>query len=333
MPTGQVITTVDSHTEGNPTRVVVAGVEPIPGSTVLEKREYLRLHRDHLRELLVHEPRGGGLMCAVLLLESCDPMADFSVIFLEQQEYTPMSGHSVMGVATTLIETGMVKPTGARTQIVIDTPAGLVTSWVDTSGGTAGAVTLQLPPSFVAAERVPLADGTVFADIAYGGDYYACVEVADRGLRLTRDNAEPILQAAAPIARSLSELRFPHPTRTYIDRVYYVLFWERVDDASHKIRNVVVCPPGIIDRSPCGTGTGSLLALLHRRSAIMVGEVLHNEGILGTEFTGVIDRVQTLDGADAVIPYVTGSAYLTGFNQFVVDDRDPFPSGFVLDSQ
>jgi proline racemase len=284
--------------------------------------------------MLVHEPRGGGLMCAVLVLEPCDPEADVSVIFLEQDEYPPMSGHSVIGVAMTLVETGMIPRSGSRTRIVIDTPAGLVTAWVETPGGGTGAVTIELPTSFVAAEHVPVGLGeSVTADIAYGGDYYACVDAGSVGLSLTRDNTDAMRSTAAAIRRSLSELRFPHPTRPYIDRVYYVLFWERVEGDRPRTRNVVICPPGVVDRSPCGTGTASLLALMHHRGSIGVGETLVNEGILGTAFLGCIDRLETIAGKAAVVPRVTGTAYITGFQQFVLDRRDPFPAGFVLDNQ
>jgi proline racemase len=328
------ITTVDSHTEGNPTRVVVAGVAQIAGSTLLEKRETLQRDNDGLRRLLVHEPRGGGLMCAVVVLEPCDPRADASIIYLEQDEYPPMSGHSTIGVAMTLVKTGMVARSEGRTRVVLETPAGLVTAWVETQGETTGPVTLEMPPSFVAAEHVPI-DGYpgVTADIAYGGDYYACVDAASVGLKLTRDNTEAIKRAAAGIRGSLATQRFPHPTRPYINRVYYVLFWEYVAGEKLHIRNVVICPPSVVDRSPCGTGTASLLALLHHRGSIAVGEHLTNEGILGTAFEGCIDRLDTLAGIPAVMPRVKGSAYITGFHQFLLDRRDPLPIGFVLDNQ
>jgi len=328
------ITTIDSHTGGNPTRVVVSGVDPIAGTTVLAKRETLRLQNDSLRRVLVHEPRGGGLMCAVLVLEPCDPLADASIIFLEQDEYPPMSGHSTIGVAMTLVETGMVARTEGRTRVVLDTPAGLVTAWVDTHGETTGPVTLEMPPSFVAAEHVPI-DGHegVTVDIAYGGDYYACVDAASLGLKLRRDNTDAIKLAAAGIRQSLATRRFPHPTRPYINRVYYVLFWENVTGETRHTRNVVICPPSVVDRSPCGTGTASLLALMHHRGSISVGEHLINEGILGTAFDGCIDRLDTIEGIPTVIPRVTGTAYITGFHQFLVDRRDSLPTGFVLDNQ
>lgn len=333
MQLSRVIHTVDSHTEGNPTRVIVSGFGVIPGSTLVEKRDYVRDNLDDLRTMLLHEPRGGALNCAVLLLDPCDPNADVSAIIMEQAEYVPMCGHCMIGLATTIIELGLVPRVEPQTRIVIETPAGLVAAMVGVKGGRAVEVALQNVPSFLAAENVPLqlADGrNVTADISFGGDFYICVEASQLGITLAPQSAAEIEALARLVRAAARDVKVVHPTRPDLNRAYMVMFYEELSLAPAHFRNVIVAPPGMIDRSPCGTGTSAMLARLTARGDLAVGDILVNEGILGTSFRArAVERVELAD-VSAVVPEITGRAYITGFHQWVLDPEDPFPAGYLL---
>jgi proline racemase len=329
----RVIHTADSHTEGNPTRVVLSGFGLIPGASIIQKRDYVRDHLDDLRRLILHEPRGGALNCAVLMLDPCDPRADVAAVIMEQAEYVPMCGHCMIGLATTLVELGLVEQESPSTTIVIETVAGLVTASVDSSRGRAGAVTLQNVPSFVAAEEIALRleDGRVVtADISFGGDFYICVAAADVDLQITPDSSSAIIQRAADVRNAARDVVVRHPTRTDLDRAYMVLFYEERSTSPLRYRNVIVAPPGAIDRSPCGTGTSAMLARLHHLNLLGVGDTLINEGILGTTFLGRVSRLVDVGDIGGIVPEITGRAYMTGFHQWVLDPEDPFPGGFLL---
>ncbi|MEO9095314.1 MAG: proline racemase family protein [Microbacteriaceae bacterium] len=329
-----VIHTADSHTEGNPTRVVLSGFGVIPGATILEKRDYVRNNLDDLRRMILHEPRGGALNCAVLRLDPCDPRADVAAVIMEQAEYVPMCGHCIIGFATTLVELGLVKRQTPTTRIVIETVAGLVTAMVDTSTGRTGAVTLENVPSFVVSEGVELtmADGiTVTADISFGGDFYICVPAADLGLSLSPASPAEILQRAAQVRHAARALVVRHPEREDLDKIYMVSFYEELSRSPVHYRNVIVAPPAAIDRSPCGTGTSAMLARLYRRGILGVGDAFVNEGILGTTFEGRVARSVDIGEVAAIIPEITGRAYMTGFHDWVRDPEDPFPAGFLLE--
>jgi proline racemase len=330
---GSVIRTIDSHTDGNPTRVVVEGVEPIPGATLLEKREHLRRHRDELRRFLVHEPRGGGLLCALLVLDAIDPAADVSVLLLEQDEYPPMCGHCMIGLATTLVDTGRIPRAVPDTTITVETPAGLVRTVLHSIDGRTDSVTLVNVPAYVARQglKVALPEGQVASvDIAYGGEYYACVQASEVGVEIRPEHGAHIIRVAAGVRKAMATLRVPHPTRPVIDRVYNVLFYEDMGGDPRQTQNVVVCPPGAIDRSPCGTGTSALLARLHAQGELAAGGILRNAGILGTAFVGRIKEETREGDLPAVVTEVTGRAYITGFHEFVLDSQDPFPAGYVI---
>lgn len=329
----RMIHTVDSHTEGNPTRIIVSGFGNVPGSSVAEKREYVMKHMDGLRRMLLHEPRGGGLNCAVLPLPPCDPAADVCAIIMEQDEYVPMCGHCIIGLATTLVEMNLVERTTPRTTVVIETLAGLVTAEVDTSGQRVGAVTLRNVPSFLAHRDVELtlSDGrSVIADVVFGGDFYVCVPADQLGLTLAPSSAADIVRQANLVREAAAGFPVVHPGRPDLSRAYMVMFYREDGADPTKYRNVVIAPPGAIDRSPCGTGTSALLARLVARGLLQPDEVLTNHGIVGTAFRARVAEQTTVGTLPAVVPEITGRAYLTGFHQWVIDPEDPFPAGFLL---
>ena len=333
MEFSRVIHTVDSHTGGNPTRVIVSGMPAIPGRTLLERRDHLRRNDDWLRRLLVHEPRASGLMCAVLLTPPGDPEADVGAIFLEQDEYPPMCGHCIIGVATTLVELGLVPRQAPVTRIGIETPAGLVRTSVSSEAGHVTSVTFLNVPSFVVDPNaiITLADGQALpAVISYGGEFYVCVDAGTAGVEVSPANADVIVSRANVIRRAVSERKLRHPTRPDLNRVYNVMFYERGSSDPVSYKNVVVVPPGKIDRSPCGTGTSALLAHLIATGELREAAEFTNAGILGTSFKGRVHDQLMLGDTAAIVPEITGSAYLTGFHEFVLDPQDPFPRGFLL---
>jgi len=274
----RVIQTVDSHTEGNSTRVIVGGYPPPPGRTLLEKRDWLWRNDDGLRRMLNFEPRGNGMMCSVLLMPPFSAEADISVVIMEQDEYVPMCGHCIIGVATTMVATGMVRAVEPATTVRIETPAGLVVCEVLVDGGEVGATSFTNVESFLLHRDRRLAVdglGALTVDIAYGGDFYVFVDADSIGLELSPRNDGAIISAARRIIPAVNaQLAIRHPERPDIDRCYQTLFTTARGTAGRHVQTVVA-PPGALDRSPCGTGTSARVAQLHARG------LLHRRGGLG----------------------------------------------------
>lgn len=329
----RMVQTVDSHTEGNSTRVITGGIKPPPGETLWEKRDWLRHNDDSLRRMLNFEPRGHGMMCSVLLMPPLTPEADYAVIIMEQDEYVPMCGHCIIGTATTLVATGMVTMREPVTTVRIDTPAGLVTCKVAIEGGRVRQVSFENVDSFLLYENreVALEDGgEVIVDIAYGGDFYVIVDADAHGLELTPENDSALIAAARPIIAAVNrQIPVAHPERPEITRCYQTMFVSRKAENGPD-RQIIVCPPGSLDRSPCGTGTAARTALFHTRGELPLGEARRFEGVLGTWFTGKPVRAERRGDVLYVTPEVTGSAYITGFHTFVLDPADPLPKGFRM---
>jgi proline racemase len=329
----RVIQTIDSHTEGNSTRVITGGYPLPPGRTLLEKRAWLWRHDDGLRRMLNFEPRGHGMMCSVLLMPPIAEGADFSVIIMEQDEYVPMCGHCIIGTAMTVVATGMVAAQEPLTKVRIETPAGLVACEVEVRDGKVGAVSFVNVESFLLhrAARIEVEGlGALEVDIAYGGDFYAIVDADSLGLRLAPDNDAEMIAAARRIIPAVNaQLRIAHPERPDINRCYQTLLTSS-QTTKGDLKQTIVCPPGSLDRSPCGTGTSARVATLFTKGEIGLDQPVRFEGVLGTCFTGTAIAAEERDGILYVRPKVTGRAYLTGFHQFVLDPDDPLPDGFRI---
>lgn len=329
----RVVQTVDSHTEGNATRVIVGGVKTPPGATLMEKRNWLWRHDDGLRRMLNFEPRGSGMMCSVLLLPPERAGSDFAVVIMEQDEYVPMCGHCIIGAATTVVATGMVTAEEPATRVRFDTPAGLVTCDVEVSDGAVGSVSFNNVDSFLLQERAPLEVeglGRLTIDIAYGGDFYCFVDADVLGLELQPTNDSALISAWRRISKAVAQqIPTHHPERPEINACYQVLFTSRITTTGD-VKQTILCPPGSIDRSPCGTGTSARVALMHTRGELALGERRKFEGVLGTYFTGEPIAAERRGGLLYVTPRVTGRAFLTGFHQFVLDPADPLPEGFRI---
>jgi proline racemase len=333
MRTKRVFHAVDSHTEGMPTRVITGGIGVIPGASMFERRRYFLEHLDHVRKLLMYEPRGHASMSGAILQPPTGPDADFGVLFIEVSGCLPMCGHGTMGVATVLVETGMVEVTEPVTTIRLETPAGLVVVDVAVEDGAAMSTTLRNVPSFcVATDRVVAVPGfgDLRYDLAYGGNFYALVELDDLGLPFDRARKDDLLAAGLQIMAAINASAPPvHPENPEIAGVHHVYLAAPGSDARHS-RHAMAIHPGWFDRSPCGTGTSARMAQLHARGLLPLGQDFRNDSFIGTTFIGRLVEETQVGGVPAVVPTITGRAWVTGTAQYMLDPRDPFPEGFEL---
>ena len=333
MRTKRVFHAVDSHTEGMPTRVIVGGVGTLPGATMEERRQRFMAENDGLRRLLMNEPRGHSAMSGAILQPPTRPDADFGVLYIEVSGCLPMCGHGTIGVATVLVETGMVPVVEPVTTIRLDTPAGLVVAEVAVSDGHAERVTIRNVPSFAVglgrAVDVP-GLGAVTYDLAFGGNFYAIVRLDDLGLPFDRSRKGDLLRAGLAIMAAVDEADSPvHPIDGTIRGCHHVYLEAPGSTARHS-RHAMAIHPGWFDRSPCGTGTSARMAQLHARGELPLHTDFVNESYIGTAFTGRLVEQTEVAGIPAVIPTITGRAWVTGTAQFMLDPSDPFPEGFVL---
>ena len=333
MRSNRVFHAVDSHTEGMPTRVVTGGVGVVPGATMFDRRRYFIDHLDHIRRLLMNEPRGHSAMSGAILQPPTRPDADFGVLYIEVSGCLPMCGHGTIGVATVLVETGMVEVQEPVTTIRLDTPAGLVVVDVRVEDGSAKAVTLRNVPSFTLAldRTVKVAPwGEVAYDMAFGGNFYAIVELDALGIPYDRADKNRLMDAGLAIMAAINEQDRPvHPANPGINGVHHVYLAAPGSTAAHS-RHAMVIHPGMFDRSPCGTGTSARMAQLHARGLLPLNTEFRNESFIGTHFLGRLVEETEVAGHRAVIPTVTGRAWITGTAQYMYDPDDPFPQGFEL---
>ena len=328
------IEALDMHTAGEPLRIVLDGWPDLVGATMLERRRYARERLDDLRAALMLEPRGHADMYGALITPPVSPEADFGVLFMHNEGYSTMCGHGVLALVRAAVETGMVDVTEPETTIRIDTPAGLVTGHATVEDGRYIGGRFLNVPSFVleldAHVQVP-GLGTVRYDLAFGGAFYAHVQAADVAVELVPGSVRELIDLGTRIKRAVMESReIQHPTEPDLGFLYGVIFiGPPHGDGAHS-RNVCIFAEGEVDRSPTGTGVSSRLAIHHARGEIEVGEPIVIESILGTRFTGRVDRVTAFEGTDAVIPEVSGEAHVTGRNVFYIDPDDLLRDGFML---
>jgi proline racemase len=334
MRSRHVFHAVDSHTEGMPTRVITGGVGVIPGATMAERRTYFLEHLDRLRTLLMYEPRGHSAMSGAILQPPTRPDADFGVLFIEVSGCLPMCGHGTIGVATVLVETGMVPVTTPVTTVRLDVPAGLVV--VDVAvrdDGAATGVTIRNVPSFpvrldASVEVAGL--GEVGYDLAFGGNFYAIVSLEKLGLPFERSAAPRLLEAGLSIMDAINAADRPvHPLDATISGCHHVYLEAPGSDAHHS-RHAMAIHPGWFDRSPCGTGTSARMAQLWAKGQLGLNEDFINESYIGRHFIGRLVDETTVADIPAVVPTITGRAWITGTAQYLLDPEDPFPAGFLL---
>jgi proline racemase len=341
-----MITAVDAHACGEPGRVITGGVLDVPGDTMFEKKCWIEQHADHIRKRMLREPRGYPAANCNLILPPTIPEADAGFIIMEQVEYPPMSGTNTICVVTVLIETGMVRAEEPVTRLKLETPAGLIAVEAEVRDGKVKRVTFRNVPAFAthldAKIEVPTL-GTVTVDVAFGGMFYVIADAAPLGFRLAADEARDIVRVAEMIkAAAREQLPVAHPENPGIHGITIAqLSGEPSRADAHRKNTVVVSTgeldwsraatwTGALDRSPCGTGTCAKMAALYAKGKLGIGEDFVHEGILGTIFTGRLIQEARVGDYRAVVPTLSGQAWITGFAQYVLDPEDPFPEGFTV---
>lgn len=330
-----IVTVIGCHAEGEVGRVITGGVLPPPGESVFAQKQWLEAH-DTLRKRLIYEPRGGAFVHVNLLLPPKDPRADAAFVIMEPTDYPPMSGSNAICVTTVLLETGMVKMVEPTTQLVLETPGGLVQAIASCSDGRCERVEITNVPSYLALADVTIevpSVGPLRADIAYGGAFFCIVDAAPLGFSLVRDEARALVELGEAIKAAAAE-QYPiaHPANPDINTVTFTQFTLPLSDQNGaKVgRNSVVISPGKLDRSPCGTGTSARLALLHAREEIQLGERFISQSIIDSQFITEIKETTVVGDHPAIVPSLSGRAWLTGLHQYGVDPTDPFPEGYTL---
>jgi proline racemase len=346
MRLSSLISAVDLHACGEPGRVIVGGVRDVPGRTMFEKMQHLARHQDGLRKRMLREPRGYPAANCNLVLPPTRPEADAGFVIMEQVEYPPMSGTNTICVTTALLETGMIPMQEPVTSLTLETPAGLIGVRAECRAGKVTRVAFRNVPAFAvhldAAIEVKTL-GRVTVDVAWGGMFYVIADAAPFGLRLTPDEGRDITRIGELIkAATQEQLPVAHPENPEIRDVTIAQLSGLPASSENHRRNAVVVSTGkldwnrpstwtgAIDRSPCGTGTCAKMAALHARGALALGQPFRHEGVLGTVFTGTLLEDTSVGPYPAVVPELSGSAWITGFAHYVVDPQDPFPEGFTV---
>ncbi|EQI20279.1 proline racemase [Clostridioides difficile] len=328
------IQAIDSHTAGEATRIVVGGIPNIKGNSMPEKKEYLEENLDYLRTAIMLEPRGHNDMFGSVRTQPCCPDADFGIIFMDGGGYLNMCGHGTIGAMTAAIETGVVPAVEPVTHVVMEAPAGIIRGDVTVVDGKAKEVSFLNVPAFLYKEGVEVdlpGVGTVKFDISFGGSFFAIIHASQLGLKIEPQNAGKLTELAMKLRDIINEkIEIQHPTLAHIKTVDLVEIYDEPTHPEATYKNVVIFGQGQVDSSPCGTGTSAKLATLHAKGELKVGEKFVYESILGTLFKGEIVEETKVADFNAVVPKITGSAYITGFNHFVIDEEDPLKHGFIL---
>ena len=324
---------IDSHTMGEPTRIVLKGFPELEGNSMMEKKEYLEKHYDHYRRALMLEPRGHKDMFGAVITSPISKEADLGVIFMDGGGYLNMCGHGTIGTATVAVETGLVPIKEPYTHVVLEAPAGIIHTQVKVKDGRAVEVSLQNVAAFLYKENIEMElEGfpKFYVDIAFGGSFFALINIEQLPLEIGIKDLPIITELGMKIIQRLNEtLVIKHP-KLAIRRVDLAEFYgPPSNQAAHK-RNVVIFGNSQVDRSPCGTGTSAKLAYLHAKGKIKLGEEFVYESITGSMFKGVALSETQVGDFKGITPKVTGSAYITGMNRIVMDRNDPLEYGFLL---
>lgn len=328
------IQVIDSHTAGQATRIITGGIPALKGRTVMEKKQYLAKHYDYIRATTMLEPRGHTDMFGALLTEPTEPTADMGMIFLDGVGYLNMCGHGTIGVATVLIETGMVNVTEPYTELVLEAPAGLVKVRVKVESGKAKEVSFVNVPAFLFLRDVKVKVpelGEIVFDVAFGGSFFAIVKDTELGVEISTENVDRIIPIALNFLQYIEDnVAVQHPLLPEINKIELVEIYGKPKSPEADVQNMVVLGEGEVDRSPCGTGTCAKLAVLHAKGELKAGESFIHESVLQTKFRGKIVGETKVENYDAIIPQITGQAFITGFNTLVIDPEDPLGLGFCL---
>ena len=325
---------IETHTEGEPTRTILSGFPDIPGDTMEQKMLFMMQNEDWLRKAICFEPRGNDVMSGTIVTRPCNPSADFGVLYYEVGNWMPMCGHDTIGVSTALIESGLLKAEEPFTYATLDTPSGLVKVKIEVKDGVAKRVTFRNAPAFVMNrnEKVQVPGyGEITVDIAYGGNVFAIVPASAMNLVLEKENAKEIIEKGNYLKKFINEqVTVRHPYLEVMNQVTHVEFYEPGKDGIADVKNAVVIPPAAIDRSPCGTGTSAKMALLHAEGKLKPGQPFVHESLIGSLFHCQIVEETEVAGIPAIVPEISGRAFVMGTCTLLFDPSDPFPEGFLL---
>jgi proline racemase len=312
---------------------VVGGILDLPGGSLQEKSDYVCSEADSLRTILVGEPRGHAAMHAVIPLPPSNPEADISILILSGLGSQGMCGHALIGTVTVLLEAGIIEATEPMTKLTVETLSGLVAAEAEVSDGRVRSVRFRNVPAMVLALDVVVDVpelGPVAADIVYSGLWYGIVDVREVGLDIVPDNVAALMALGARIRLALDRwLRDAGPAGSP-DSIPSLLFVSSDDGGRARGRNLATSTALGFDRSPCGTGSCARMAQLHARGKLGLHEVFVHESVLGTTFEGILETEVSVGGRPAVVPAISGSAFITGFNQLVVDPDDELGDGFLI---
>ena len=331
------IRTVDYHTGGEPFRIVLDGVPELQGRTVLERRRWAAEHLDHVRHLLIDEPRGHADMYGAYVTPANDDGADLGVVFFHNEGYSTACGHGTIALVTWALESGRLPAREPSTEVRVDVPSGRLACTAMVRSGLVDRVAFRNVPSFVVVRdaRIATSRGPVAVDVAFGGAFYASVDVRSLGLDVSRASLPALIALQRELRPAIDVSLDPvHPDEPQLHGIYGVIFWQGEPDAPGAglvQRNVTVFADGEVDRSPCGSGTSARLALLDASGGLARGATLEHRSIVDSVFEGrVVGDGPALGVGPTVITEVAGAAFRTGTHDFELDPRDPLGTGFLL---
>ena len=334
--------TIDAHAAGEPLRLIVEGFPAPRGKTMLEKREWVRQHADRLRRALMLEPRGHADMYGALLTEPVSPGAHAGVLFMHNEGYSTMCGHGVIAVTTIALERGIIMPGGDGTTVVYDSPAGTIQArarFAARRGNEAGAaarvesVAFVNVPSFVLHGGLSVKIGTrqIRADVAFGGAFYAIVDSESVGLPIDIAHLPELRRAGMEIKHAIEAAHIvTHPLEAGLTGIYGTIFTGPPSDEHADLRNVTIFADAEVDRSPCGTGTAAVMAVVDAMGLLGADTPFVHESLIGTRFTGRVASRTMVGDYQAIVPEIEGAAWITGEHTFLVDEDDPLKDGFRI---
>ena len=328
------IQTIDSHTEGEPLRIILSGYPALKGKTLLEKRTNAHRLHDELRKALIWEPRGHRDMYGAIIVEPDTPDADFGVIFIHNEGYSTGCGHAVIALTKVFVETGLIPMNEPETEVKMDVPSGFIKSYAKVKNGQVTGVRFENVPSFVQSLDTEIdvpGIGKINYDLAFGGAFYAFVDVAQLGLNCTSKYQNQLIETGIKIKHAVMDsVKMVHPLEPDMNFLYGTIFTGVSKNPNHHSRNVCIFAEGEVDRSPTGTGVSARAAILHAKDEIKTGESIIIESIIDSTFSVKVVETTTFGNYDAVIPEVSGNAYITGKNTFWINPEDPLKDGFIL---
>ena len=326
--------TIDAHTEGEPLRIILSGYPVLKGKTLLEKRNNAQNHHDELRKALIWEPRGHADMYGAIIVEPETTSADFGVIFIHNEGYSTGCGHAVIALTKVFVETGLIPMKEPETEVTMDVPSGFIKSYAKVKNGQVVKVRFENVPSFVQSLDTEVdvpGLGMINYDLAFGGAFYAFVDVAQLDLDCKPEYQNQLIETGMKIKHAVMDsVEMVHPLEPDMNFLYGTIFTGVSKDPNHHSRNVCIFAEGEVDRSPTGTGVSARAAILHAKGEIKVGESIIIESIIGSTFSVKVVATTTFGHYDAVIPEVSGNAYITGKNTFWINPKDPLKDGFIL---